>query len=658
MPRALIALLSLLCVINTAKAADFPFGNFTVDELAMKSYAKDATAHAVVLQEYGKSWISSVDGLPLIHEYHVKIKLIDSKALNEGNVHIPVYRFDNNRVERIRDVEGITTYTDENGNVQRITFDPRQVITENHNKYWDEVKFAMPGLRPGCIIEYKYTLESPNTLGMKDWTFQSSMPKMRSEYEVRIPAFFNYKATLRGPYKLTENKADIDRDCFEARGAKCDCSKLVFVMADIPAFVEEQYMTAPKNFISAIDFELNDFTDPFSGIKHIKTQTWDDIDRALKQHEDFGGQMRKTSLFKDRVAAMTAGKTTDLDKARSIYNYIQKELKFNNFTGIYTDNGIRRTLEGHTGSVADVNLSLIAALNAAGIPTEAVLLSTRDHGFINKLYPVVSDFNYVIAKANVGGTSYMLDATDPLLPFGLLPVKCMNDQGRVVSLNKPSYWVDMVASQKRNRMYMMDLKLNDNGKLTGTISNFSSGYEALDKRRAIKKFNSIDEYVEDLDNKMPKIKILNAKITNLDSLDRVLAEVYEVEINVYDNLKADRLSFDPYLFNQITDNPFKLADRTYPVDLGAASDVRITLNMTLPPNYTIEDAPKNLLLGLPANGGRFLTEYEATPNGFTFSHIIELKKPIYSTEEYPYLKELYNKIIQAQKAGIVFKKRS
>ena len=76
------------------------------------------------------------------------------------------------------------------------------------------------------------------------------------------------------------------------------------------------------------------------------------------------------------------------------------------------------------------------------------MLSTRDHGFVNDLYPAINDFNYVVAKANIGDKSYMLDASDPLLPFGVLPLTCLNDKGRVFSLDKPSYWMDLNLPQK------------------------------------------------------------------------------------------------------------------------------------------------------------------------------------------------------------------
>lgn len=655
-------LLSLWCGLTLcaapALADDFPYGQFSHDQLKMSSYAKDATANALVLNEYGKTWISSNDGLPLMHEYHVKIKIFNAKGFEHGDVSIPVYKYDNNSYQEIKDIEGITYYTDEQGNVQQSALDPKKIITENTNKYWSHVKFAMPNLRNGCVIEYKYTFQSPNPLTFKNWNFQSDIPKLYSEYEARIPAFFNFKASLTGGVKLSKNTGDIDRDCFSVRGNKCDCSKLVYAMADIPAFIEEDYMTAPKNFMSAINFELNDYTDPYDGTKHVKTQTWDDIDRSLKQSQEFGIQLKKTSLLKDKIAPVIAGMTGELAKAQAIYAFMQRSVKHNQFIGIYSDNGIRKMFDTHSGSTADINLGLVVALNAAGINAEAVLLATRNHGLINKLYPVVSDFNYVIAKANIGNKSYLLDATDNMLPFGLLPEHCLNDQGRVMSLNKPSYWIDLTADQKLGKTMILDLTLQTTGKLTGKLTELSMGYEALRKRRAIKEFNSVEEYVENRDEKLPKVKFLKSDIKNLDTLDKALLEVYDVEMDYYDSMNNSRIAFNPYLFNHITENPFKLADRTYPVDWGAATDTRVILTLHLPQGYTVETPPAAVSISLPNQGGNFITEFAPHDDAFTFSHIMRLNKPIYYAEEYPYLKELFNRVIQTEKTDIILKKKS
>ncbi len=115
----------------------------------------------------------------------------------------------------------------------------------------------------------------------------------------------------------------------------------------------------------------------------------------------------------------------------------------------------------------------------------------------------------------------------------MLPLRCLNDQGRVFSLDKPSYWTDMTTPQRESTTYNFDLTLQDDGKMKGTLKRYSAGYSGYLKRGEIKKFNSVDEYVEHVEGgNTAKTKILKSNIDNIDSLDKPVAETYDVEINL------------------------------------------------------------------------------------------------------------------------------
>jgi len=645
-------------VLSTyAVAQDFPYGQVTADELNMKRYDKDTSAHAVVLQEYGTAKIAFTndESISLVYEYHVKIKIFDSRAFDKGSVEIHLTGNDN-VMEEATDITGTTVYIDDDGSIKKFDLDPGKIYRLHENKYRTNVKFALPGLKKGCIVEYKFKTTSPFFYNFHSWFFQSNIPKIYSEYEVHIPAFWTYNIVLKGGMELTKKTAEPERNCFSARGAVSDCAHFVYGIKDIPAFVVEEYMTAPKNFWSAIHFELSDYTNPYTGVRKKISKEWADVDNELKHAEYFGVQLKHTNLLKPHIAPLIADKTNDLDKAKAIYDYVKRTIKWNNGNNRGSYEGIDRALEKHTGAAGDINLTLVTALNAAGINTEAVLLSTRNNGLVNKLYPTVEDFDYVIAKANIAGKSYFLDATDPLLGFGMLPLRCLNGEGRAMSLDKPSYWVDLNTGQKRGTTYSLDLTLQPDGKIKGKLTQFSTGYEAYEKRREIKKFNSIDEYVDSRDARMNKIKILNSEITNLDSLDAPLYETYELEFSSMRNMNATRLGFNPFIFGRISTNPFKLAERNYPVDMGMPSDRRFVLTMHLPDGYMVDTPPSPVALAIPNQGGRFITNFEQSDHLFVFSDVTQFNKSVYSPEEYPSLKELYNKIILSEKGELYIKK--
>lgn len=654
--KKIFTIFPLIIFSFTAFCQSFDYGAITYDDYEFDRKRLDSNANAIVLKEYGTARIDLNDNtgrLELIFDYHVKIKIYNKSGFENANVIVPLYK-DDTREEFVQDLKA-STFNYVNGRFVETIMDKKAVFYENRSKYTKLLKFTLPNLSEGSVIEYSYTLKSPNLFNYKTWEFQTAIPKVSSQYLVHIPGIYNYNVSLRGYLKLTDQKADLAKECLRLSGAAIDCSKILYGMKNIPAFIEEDNMTAATNFKSAIYFELSDVTYPNGG-KTSYTKTWRDIDYEMSSSKLFGGQIKRKDVYKDQILNITKDAGDDLAKAKAIFNYIKKQIKWNNYYGIYTEENIKKSLETRSGNAADINLNLVTALSAANLDAEAVIVSTRENGKINKLYPVISDFNYVVAKVNISEKSYLLDATEPLLPFGLLPLRCINDQGRVMSLKKPSYWIDLKASQRTTTNYILNGKLSDDGKIIGSLMTISYGYSAYSKRKEIKKFGSTDEYVEKLDDRLAKIKILKHTINNLDSVENPLSENYEVEFSMNDVSDKSQFYLSPFFINNISKNPFNLNERTYPVDLGAASDERIIINIQIPEKYTLLEKPKDLSIALPNSGGKYLLQTRLEDSTLTFSQILQLNNAIYEPEEYPYLKEFYSKIIQNQKSEYLIKK--
>lgn len=654
----LLTLFLLLSSYAYAHERDFQFGKVDADERSMKFYDKDSTASALVLREFGTARILYDNGIRLTFEYHVRIKVFNDKASDVGNVVIPLRKSDNNTFETVRDIEGVTYYLDQDGLTRQSILDEKQIFKENKTRFRDEVKFALPNVKAGSILEYKYIIDSPFIYNFRTWSFQSEMPKVYSEYIPIIPAAYNYNVVLRGPLQIKDGgKASLVREGFQAGGFKCDCSELIYRMENIPAFKTEDKMTAASNFISAVYFELSEYYDAHS-VKHKVTKDWPAVDAEMRTDESFGGQLKKGDIFKESLAPVLAGTEDPLKKARLIFNFFQKYYKWNDYYGAFTDLGVRKAFNSHNGNVADINLSLVAALNSSGLDAEPVLLSTREHGVVNKLFPIISEFNYVVAKVNIGDSYYLLDATDPLLPFGLLPLRCINDKGRVMNGKKSSYWIDLIASQPERTNVNFMLELNQEGKLYGTIIKIFSGYAAYNQRKAMTKYNSEEEYLQSVANAMTNIKVLKSSVQNRDSIGTFLREIYQVEFKNSGDSNLERIRFNPFLSGRLNENPFRLAERSYPVDLGAPTELRMVVSLRLPADYELETKPADLSLALPNKGGKFQVITSHQDDALAFSQTLEFSRSVYGPEEYPYIKELYNKMIASQKNDIVLKRKS
>lgn len=635
---------------------DFNYLKVTQDELNLNKVALDSNANAVVLREFGTAAIRLDDNYGYLYidfEYHVRIKVLNKNGFENANIVIPLRTY-GDKEDNIVSLSATTiNYT--NGQLSYNELDKKKIFKEKKNKYVTLTKFTMPNLTEGSIIEYTYRIHSPGIFNFRNWEFQSDIPKMHSEYIAFIPALYNYNVALIGPKKLTSQNAEISRECLRIQGRAIDCSKMTYIMKDIPALIEEEFMTAPSNFRSAINFELSDYITP-TGVKQNVTKEWKNVDDELMDDKSFGGQVKRKDIFKTILPDMLKGATDPLSKAQAIYSYIKSNIKTNGFIGIYTENTIKKALEMHSGNTADINLALVAALNAADIDAEALILSTRSNGSVNTLFPVITDFNYVVAKANIDGKSYLLDASEPLMPFGLLPLYCINGQGRAIPIKKPSYWYDLKASKKESTRYSLDAELGKDGKLKGLLTTYSIGYAAVNRRKKILAASSIDEFVEKLDESMPKISILKHEIKNMDSLENPLIENYQIEMPIFQAISNEPLFFNPFFIERISKNPFNLNERTYPIDLGTESELRISLAIKLPDDYILADKPKDLNIGLANNGGRYLCTTTLNDGLLSFNQLLQFNRPIYHSEEYLSLKELYSRIIQLQKTDIILKK--
>jgi hypothetical protein len=509
----------------------------------------------------------------------------------------------------------------------------------------------MHNLQPGCIIEYKYRLESPFLEKFKTWEFQSDIPKLYSEYEVHIPNVFGYNVSLRGALKLTKDTTAVEKECFESTNLKSDCTVEDYLINDVPAFKQEPYMTSPKNVISALYFQLTSYEsiNNFSNLNqawHLDIASdWSDVDKLLKYNDNFGSQLNRKGIFKDHITAITNGISDPLDKAKAIYAYIQKAISFNGTYSIYSDDGIKKAIDKHTGNAADVNLALVAALQEAGINAGAVLLSTRDNGTVNQLYPALGEFNYVIAAVNIGSKDYLLDATEPQLQFGVLPSRCLNGQGRAVPLDKPSYWINVITPQTKTDIYVADLTLSENGKLTGTITHHSKSYDAYEKRKLVKSFKTQGDYFKTV-ALAPGLHIVGSSISNLDSLDMPLSETYKVEGDL------QGAALDAYVIDKLNDNPFKSNTRVYDVDMIMPVANSYTLTLHLPGNKTVNVNPGDIHNILPNSAGETNTKFETNGNTVTYTQEYQFNKTLYPVAEYSSIKGLFDDIIRSDKAQL------
>lgn len=629
---------------------DAPFG--VVHPAEFSNHSAEGEPEAIVLNEFGETYFGEGDGrLYLI--VHKKIKLLRKEGLEQANIVLYLGKGKSGREELVS-VEGVTHVLD-NGSVISVPMGRKSVFRQN-NLDFEKISFTLPNANVGSIIEFRYTLSTPFILNLWPWEFQSSIPKVNSEFWAKIPGNYVYNASLRGALKLTKNDSELIRSCFGSGSAMADCSLLKFGMTNIPAFKEEEFMTAKRNFLSAIRFELSEIK-YFDGRVDKVTKEWKDVADEMYENELFGSQVKKArNMLDSKVKEQTLGLGNPLNKAKRIYAWIRDSYQWNENLGKYTDLGVKSAWELKKGNVADINLSLLGALQSAGLDALPVILSTRANGLPGSLYPVLSEFNYVIVHLKTDHGIFLLDATDPFLPFGMIPERCLNGKGRLLS-KRSAEEIDIVLKEKTRIIFSYDLKLDEHGKISGHAEVMSYGYAGADKRRTISSYTSESAYAKMLTEKWMLNEVHEYKVENLTDFDKPLKEEIELSFHDHDASDATRVYFNPFVTSRWSKNPFNLPSRSFPVDFGIAQEETTVVNLEFHPSFKLDEIMKSTATATPDKSAIFRLNATALGNKISIVYSVSLNRAVYDATEYLALKGLFEQIVQTKQNDLVFVKK-
>ncbi|MDH3323163.1 MAG: DUF3857 domain-containing protein, partial [Flavobacteriaceae bacterium] len=598
-----IIFLFLLCsnvIFSQQKNPSYTFNKVTNDELKMDVYEKDPTANAVVLFEHGNTVVENNDKIYLKTTVYKKIKILNKEGEKHATVSILIYNDKNKSKEKVKHIKAITHNLNE-----PLTFlNDQHIYTNTKNENWKEVTFTFPNVKPGSVLEYQYDLESEFFFNFSGWTFQSDIPKVHSEFHASIPGYWIYNRHLNGLLKLSTNNATLKKNCFEAgNGSHADCEELTYIMKDVPAFVEEEnYSTSKNNYISKIKFELSKILYTNGDVKNY-TSSWKETDKRLKSDESVGKQLKNDSYFSKNLPKELLSNKNKLDQSKSIYTHIQNHFLLNkDKTYIFRDVDVKKAYKEKLGSVSEINLALIAALNAAKIDAKIFLLSTRDSGYPTKLHPVMTDFNYLVAHITIDDQTFILDASDKYLAFDMLPFKALNSYGRVLDFKNGSYWFSILPKINTYNRVSTLMRMDEEGTLTGKAKETTNGYFAKFKREKIRS-NSEASYLSELENENQNLKILAYHNEKIDELNAPLVENFEIEQEAAE-LIGNKIYLNPFI-KKYDKNPFQLEQRNYPVNFGYKFQEQYMASIEIPDNFIIKNVPKNIAYTLPNDGGTY-----------------------------------------------------
>lgn len=621
-------------------------GQTTLEELKMTFYDQDSSAAAVVLYEHANIYLDVNDNNNTRTDFYYRIKIIDKSAFDLASVSINIYK-----KKKIKNLKAIT-YNLSGNKIVKNNLLKRNVFTTKEGKDWTTKKFTLSNIKEGSIIEYKYSIISPYS-GMEDWSFQSDIPKIKSEFDAAILANYKYNVRIIGLLKLDKNDFSVKKKCIYIDGLEPgSCLIYSYGMNNVPAFKEEDYMLSKKNYLARLSFDLKSFTSANGQVEEYTT-TWEEADKKLKK-QFFNNQTSKKNYFKKKIPDNILSIVNNLERAKKIYAFIQNHYTWNKNYWTNEDAKVKKAFEAASGSVSEINLSLFNSLKAANIDANLVVLSTRNNGLPTKLYPIIYDYNYVIVTVQINDIPFFLDATEKFLPFGELPLRVLNGNARIINFKKEGSWVDLKPKTSSILNSNLKLSLDEEGSFTGNLIITKTGHYAASQRE---KSASLSEeaYLDDFESKNPDIEVNDYKIRGVESLYKPLNELFSIKIIRDETLKS-KIRINPFLFDRFLQNPFKLKERNYPVDFGFPIKRNFSLRLEIPKDYNIIQLPKDKAFALPNNGSLFILKTVAAKSTISILTRFSIQKRIYSSNEYFALKEFFKQIIIAESTDIILEK--
>jgi hypothetical protein len=415
---------------------------------------------------------------------------------------------------------------------------------------------------------------------------------------------------------------------------------------------DEEFVNNIKNYISSIGHELTVIKYPNSPIKTL-SNTWEDVVKTIYNNESFGNELRKTGYFEDDLAKILEGISSKNERIVVIFNYVKNKMTWDNFRGYTCNDGVRTAYKNNKGNVAEINLILTAMLRHAGLTANPILLSTRDNGIA--IFPNRTSFNYVIAAVEIEEGLILLDATEKIATPNVLPIRDLNWEGRLIRIDGSSVSVNLVPTILSKDTKQVMAKIDEEGNITGKVRVQNTDYNAYSYRSNYLGVSK-DNYIERLEKRYNNLQIEEYNVTNDKDLSKpVIEDITFTHDNLAEKI-GSKIYFSPMLFFQLTENPFKLEKREYPVDFVYPQQDKYTFSITIPEGYQVESVPAPLAVGIENNMVLFKYNIQTVGNAIQLNATLEVNQSIIPSQYYEGLKDFFKNIVEKQAEKVVLVK--
>ncbi|GGG93706.1 DUF3857 and transglutaminase domain-containing protein [Silvibacterium dinghuense] len=640
------AALCLLSLPFVAHASDWQ--QPTPEELKMTSLAADPNAPAVYLFRE-----ETVQDDMHIHTMYARIKILNEKGKDMfSDIEIPYER----RQYQITNIEGRTIHPD--GTVIPFTGKPmdKLVVKTAEYKFMRKV-FSLPDVQVGSILEYRWTVRyDDNSFSSPEWYIQQPVYVLKAHYHFRPTATTN---TILHTDQFGHQEPTNGLLYIRVLPAGTDMQKQIdgydLVMANIPAIPDEEYMPPMHSFSYRVIFYYSPWRTPEEFWKQEGKYWSKDVERFASP----------TAKLKEAVGQIVSPGDSEEVKAEKLYAAVMK-LENTSFTrdrlseedkaaGLRVKNA-DDLWEQKRGTAIQLTRLYVAMCRAAGLKAYVMAVTDRNESIMMVNYLDWSQMEDEIAIVNIAGKDVFLDPGERYAEFGKLKwihawaggIR-QTDNGTAMA-NTPSLTYKDTETDR-----YAQLQLDATGNVSGMVRVTMTGVEALRWRQALLRRDEDDvkkELADEFDSELPPG--VHVKVDHFVSEDDP-TKMLLVQFNVSGAMGTStgkHVLLPATFFSAGQKALLAASKRENPIDLRYPSTVHDEVHVTLPDGMKLESLPQAATIPFMPNAD-YTVKFALKGNTFAYGRLIRVGTILYKAEEYPQLREFFQKTAAVDQTQMV-----
>ncbi|MGI4789062.1 MAG: DUF3857 domain-containing transglutaminase family protein [Janthinobacterium lividum] len=504
---------------------------------------------------------------------------------------------------------------------------------------YDDAKvtgISMPGVEDGVIIDYVYTRTTtkaflPNQYS-ETWTFRDGVDPVKfSKMTLTAPASMKINT-------LPQNASDMTATVTPSADGKR--KTYIWKMSDLSTIIPEPEMPPAYTFIPSVEIST--------------IPSWQVISHWYQGLA--AGQMEVSPEIKETVKTLTAGKTTDTDKARAIYYWVEGQTRYVALElglSAFQPHPAADVCRNRYGDCKDMATLLLTMLHEAGVKTAwPVLLGAESQAPVQSYLAAPTFFNHAIVRADIDGKPYWFDSTAAMCPFGQIPGGDRGVNAFVIRDGGGAFETIPLGSPEDNsETTTTKALLSADGSAECQTTVDMSGDNGLGARlsfRGLQTSQLKPGFQTMVSHFSPNASLLDYTLSPLADRDQPVVFGLTYHAPLWATRTGHLLIIDG---KDMASTPYDRASRIYPVYESRTAEAVDDLIVTLPAGYTLEDKPDDIHEKMPL--GDYTQTATLTGNVLTVHLVVTSHPGVILPADYAAAKAQFAKIVTLRKQPIV-----